>query len=267
MNKRLIIQLIVRPDCKLIAVDNSDYGSLGVDLLEHVMLEFLSYNDESTPVSSSVRIRKEIHNRGFYLSGFSSEFVLETDGTYSYYKLLIPTLDHFKVETSENDLESEVTYSKLFEEIFFYKGVLYKSNLPSGEEEYNLEQVLKNSDVITNYIDAYNIVQNGGGSQTFYCPIKNVFSVCKLQRCLVYLQRQLLLDNSKICSYDKCSTDENLRNRRDFLLSAMYVFDYLKDIGNFTEAQRILDNLSICNSICGDELNHFNKGCGCGNSV
>ena len=82
MNKRLIIQLIVRPDCKLIAVDNSDYGSLGVDLLEHVMLEFLSYNDESTPVSSSVRIRKEIHNRGFYLSGFSSEFVLETDGTY-----------------------------------------------------------------------------------------------------------------------------------------------------------------------------------------
>lgn len=259
MNKRLSINLIVQPNCQLVAVDNSDYNSLGVDLLEHVMLEFLSYNDETSPLPKTVRLRKEIHNRGYYLARFSSEFILEMDGTYSYYKLVIPILDHFEIENGR--------YSKLYDELFFYNKTLYKSNLPNTEEDYDLSYVLDNSEKITNYIDAYDLIQRGGASQTFYCPKEIVFSVCKLQRCLVSLQRQLLFSNSCTCSYDKCSTDEMLRNRRDFLLSALYVFDYLKDNRNFTEAQRILDNLSTCSSICGDELDNINNSCGCGNSI
>ena len=47
----------------------------------------------------------------------------------------------------------------------------------------------------------------------------------------------------------------------------MYVFDYLKDIGNLTEAQRVLDNMSSCDSLCGDLLNNSNNDCGCGNSI
>lgn len=43
MDKRLIIQTIVRPDCKLIAIDNSDYYSLGDDMINFIMLDFLSY--------------------------------------------------------------------------------------------------------------------------------------------------------------------------------------------------------------------------------
>ena len=259
MNKRLSINLMVQPNCQLVAVDNSDYNSLGVDLLEHVMLEFLSYNDETSPLPKTVRLRKEIHNRGYYLSRFSSEFILEMDGTYSYYKLVIPILDHFEMENGR--------YSKLYEELFFYNKTLYKSNLPNTEEDYDLSYVLGHSEKIINCIDAYDLIQRGGASQTFYCPKEIVFSVCKLQRCLVSLQRQLLFSNSCTCSYDKCSTDEMLRNSRDFLLSALYVFDYLKDNRNFTEAQRILDNLSSCSSICGDELDNINNSCGCGNSI
>lgn len=259
MNKRLDIHLIMQSNCKLIAVDNSDYNNLGVDLLNHVMLEFLSYNEDSMPLSETIRLHKEIHNRGYYITRFSSEFVLKTDGTYSYYKLVIPLLDHFKVE--------EEKYSNLYDELFFYNKILYKSNLPRSENTYNLSYILDHSEKITNYLDAYKLVQNGGASQTFYCPKEIVFSICKLQRCLVSLQKQLLFSSNYGCSYDKCNTDEMLRNRRDFLLSALYVFDYLKDTQNFTEAQRILDNLSACNSICGDELNNFNNGCGCGDSV
>lgn len=259
MNKRLNIHLIIQPNCKLVAIDNSDYNSLGIDLLDHVMLEFLSYNDETSPIPNTIQLKKEIHNRGYYLARFSSEFLLDLDGTYAYYKLVIPTLEHFK--------EVDNKYSKLYEELFFYNKKLYKSNLPNTEDTYDLSTVLKNSEEIHNYIEAYNIVQNGGGSQTFYCPKEMLFSVCKLQRCLVSLQERLLLSNNHTCSYDKCNTDETLRNQRDFLLSALYVFDYLKDIRNFTEAQRLLDNLSTCNSICTDKLNDFNNSCGCGNSV
>ena len=37
MDKRLIIQTIVRPDCKLIAIDNSDYYSLGDDMINFII--------------------------------------------------------------------------------------------------------------------------------------------------------------------------------------------------------------------------------------
>lgn len=223
------------------------------------MLEFLSYNTDENLLPESVKIRKELHNRGHYLSRFASEFTLNVDGTYSYYKLVVPQLMHF-----QDDKEPD-KYINLIDELFFFNGDLYKSNI-TDQEGYTLDEVIESSEII-DYKEAYEFVQENKASQTFYCPIKNVFSVCKLQRCLVYLQRQLLLNNSKICSYDKCKTDENLRNRRDFLLSAMYVFDYLKDMGNFTEAQRILDNLSSCNSLCGEELGNINNSCGCGNSI
>lgn len=258
MDKRLIIQTIVRPDCKLIAIDNSDYYSLGDDMINFIMLDFLSYNETEIPIDKTIRMRREVVKRGQLLSRFSSEFILDKDGTYCYYKLVIPTLDYFKI--------GETTYNNLSNELFFDGKTLYKCKF-EDDDEHSYEEVIKNSIVIDNYIDAYKIVHNNGASQTFYCPVKKIFSVCKLQRCLVYLQRQLLLINCKHCSYDKCDTDNTLRNRRDFLLSAMYVFDYLKDIGNLTEAQRVLDSMSSCDSLCGDLLNNSNNDCGCGNSI
>jgi hypothetical protein len=33
---------------------------------------------------------------------------------------------------------------------------------------------------------------------------------------------------------------------RDFLLSTIYVLDYLKDLNNFAEAQKILNNVIGC---------------------
>lgn len=259
MNKRLDIHLVIQPSCKLVAIDNSDYSSIGIDLLNHVMLEFLSYGEETNPIPESIRLRKEIHNQDYYLARFSSEFKLPADGTYYYYKLLIPILDHFKLPDGK--------YGNLYEELFFYNNTLYKSKLPNSETTYDLSYVLNNSEKIGNYINAYDIVQNGGASQTFYCPKEIIFSVCKLQKCLVSLQEKLLFTNSCTCSYDQCNTDKTLRNHRDFLLSALYVFDYLKDTQNYTEAQRILDNLSSCNSICGDELDERNNSCGCGNLI
>lgn len=53
MNKKINIDVIVRSDCKLIAVDNSDY--LGVDLSQYIMLEFLSYNTDENLLPESVK--------------------------------------------------------------------------------------------------------------------------------------------------------------------------------------------------------------------
>lgn len=259
MDKRLIIQTIVEPNCKLVAVDNSDYD-LEDNIKYFVFVDFLSYNEDKTPIDKTIKVHHEQIDRWHLLGRHVSEFALDKDGTYYYYKLVIPTLDWFSQETVSG------RYKGLSEELFFDGNSLYLCNL-KDDEEYSYEEVIKNSNLIDNYLLAYKAVQNNLASQTFYCPAKKVFSVCKLQRCLVYLQRKLLLTNCKHCGYDNCDTDATLRSRRDFLLSAMYVFDYLKDTGNFTEAQRILDNLSSCDSVCGDMLDNFNNDCGCGNSI
>ena len=172
MDKRLIIQTIVRPDCKLIAIDNSDYYSLGDDMINFIMLDFLSYNETGVPIDRTIRVRREVVKRGQLLSRFSSEFILDKDGTYCYYKLVIPILERFKV--------GDDTYNNLSDELFFDGKTLYKCNL-EDDDEHSYEEVIKNSTVLDNYIDAYKIVQNNSASQTFYCPVKrySVFVNCK----------------------------------------------------------------------------------------
>lgn len=256
MNKCLNVQLILNSNCTLLTIDHTNYTDLEIDLQQHVVLEFLSYNEDPFPLIETIKLNESNYN----CSKFSSEFILSKDGTHSYYKLVIPTLDHFK--TSDNK------YTNLYQEVFFYNGIVYKSNISNTELEYNLDFILLNSEEITNYIEIYELIQNNKASQTLYCPKEKIFSICKLQRCLVSLQRQLLFSGINNCGYNECNTDKDLRNRRDFLLGALYVFDYLKDIGNFMEAQRILDNLSTCYSICGEDLMNLNDcGCGCGNFI
>lgn len=256
MNDLLKINLIVKPNCVLVAVDNTNYLSSGVDLSNYVSFEFLSYADDNKVLPNSIIAHKEFHNRDHYLNFFNSEFHLETDGTYSYYKLVIPLVSYFE---DEDDLGK---YINLVDELFIYDRKLYKSNI-SDEEGRSIEEVIENSEEITDYIEAYNIKLSNKASQTLFSPKINVFSVCNLQKCLVYLQRELLKNN---CSYNSCNFNEQIRNKRDFLLGAMYVFDYLKDLGNFTEAQRILDNLSSCDSLC-EDMDNSNNNCGCGNSI
>ena len=136
MDKRLIIQTIVRPDCKLIAIDNSDYYSLGDDMINFIMLDFLSYNETGVPIDRTIRVRREVVKRGQLLSRFSSEFILDKDGTYCYYKLVIPILERFKVGDDTN--------KNLSDELFFDGKTLYKCNL---EDDDDVQTVYSNFEV------------------------------------------------------------------------------------------------------------------------
>ena len=254
MNKRLLVQLILHPDCRLIAVDNSDYNRLGIDMQDHVMVDYLVYNEDKHPVDGTLKLRYEHLNRGYYRAQFTTEYNLPKDGTYSYYKMLIPILEHFS-----NGQE----YFKMADEMFYFSGKVYLVN-SDAPEVMTEQEVFANSKVLSDCMSWYDTVHDNKASQTFYLPAKKIFSVCKLNRCLALLQKRLLGCNNP-CKNLGC--DKNTETEyRNFLFSAMYVFDYLKDIGNFSEAQRILDNLSSCNFICDDLDDLTNNDCGCGNS-
>ena len=257
MNKRLIVQLIIHPDGRLIAVDNSDYNSIGVDIEEHVMVDFLVYNEDSIPVENTLSIKYDKLNRGYYRSQFTTEYMLPKDGIYSYYKLVIPILQHFVI--------GENTYShNIQDQLFYYKQSVRFFDKELNQDSYTLEEVLENSVILDDCLEWYDVVHNNHASQTFYLPAKKIFSVYKLNKCLAYFQKQLLGVNNP-CKNLSCETRDVYRRQRDLLFGAMYVFDYLKDVGNYTEAQRILENLSSCDSLCSDILPKID--CGCGNSL
>lgn len=113
----LSIQLIVNPQCQLVAIDNTRYfnlttrdGDIVDSLMQHVSLEFLVYCDEKDPIDSTIVFKEYCHNRSEYGQNISI-IDFPKDGTFTYYKFVIPTLDHLiKPETGEIKLMDQVFY-------------------------------------------------------------------------------------------------------------------------------------------------------------
>ena len=113
-----------------------------------------------------------------------------------------------------------------------------------GQNSYEVLQYVKDNSIeVTNFAELLEYKEHA--FHTFYCE-KIVFSICNLTKCFVNLQHKIM---EKTFSYN-CVDINELRNSRDFLLCSIHVLDYLKDIKQFVEAQRILDGLTSCLQIC-----------------
>lgn len=254
MNKRIEIQLILDSNCKLVAVDNENYCDWEINLTKYKIIEFLVYNDSDSIIEESLKIQQALHAREHLSAKMASSFYLPTDGTYAYYKLIIPTLELF------ND---NGTYSGLYQQLYFDNDKLYYTEL-SDENTYSYAEVIESRTEITSYLNAYDIIEDNRATQSLYCPAKYIFSVCKLQRCLVNLQKELIM---RKCQNNNCEDISQLLYRRDFLLGALYTLDYLKDINQFSEAQRLLESIASCGELC-DDSNIINyNSCNCGNTI
>lgn len=251
--QNLNINLFINPKCELVAVDNTIHHNLHYgdnqyldDIQNHVSVEFLTDHVEDI-VSDSVRIKKQRHARREFVDGNISVFHFPFDGLFTYYKYLLPTVEHLLKTDEEGD------YYKSADQTFFYDGNIYLA-----KDDYDtLDDLLANAQKLNSLTDIWDVQ----GTQTFSFQ-KMIFSVCKLQKCLVYLQRKSL-DLQSDCTCIK-SENNSLKNIRDFLFSSLFVFDYLKDIENYEEAQRLLENISDCTeTICSD----FKLDCNCGKTI
>lgn len=265
----LDIQLIINPACELIAVDRTSYQNLHYeyggelqylrDRSKHVSIEFLTDVDGEV-MNDTINLEKGLRNRTELLDGNTSVFYFPKDGTFTYYKFLVPHISHLmKIddETQELVLKAD-RQTFFFDDVFYYYegDDVYFRDFMSVKDAYDF--VLSKSIKLS-----INELWKYQGTQTFSYQ-KILFSICKLQKCLVNLQKQIL-SNPDSCT--ECGMETSLRFKRDFLLGALYVFDYLKDTNNFEEAQRILDNMSSCgDSLCSD-ANVNKSDCGCGKVV
>lgn len=262
----LDIQLLVNPTCELIAIDRTSYQNLHYDVGEelqylrdrskHVSIEFLTDVDGEI-MNDSLNLEKGIRNREELLDGNTSVFHFPKDGTFTYYKFLVPCLFHMMKDGVFNVYKQTFFHNDSFYYSEYDEDVDIRSN-DVGGVDVAINIILSKSNKIS-----VNQLWTLQGTQTFSFQ-KNIFSVCKLQKCLLNLQRQIM-NNPDNCT--ECGMESSLRFKRDFLLSALYVFDYLKDTNNYEEAQRVLDNMKGCGSYLCEDVNYDKTDCGCGTVV
>lgn len=249
MNNILDTQLIIHSDCKLTSICHTDFNHINPDILDkYVSIEFLKYKDKCLYDSCIVKTS---------INDSSSEFALLNDGVYEYNCYIIPTLEYLLIDTDKYDVEGNMLYNEicLEDSYFYYNGKFYYINI---REDYHIDNYMTAINFINTY--KHDILKNATeisidylsdnteiGNQTFFCK-KIALTYCNLIKCFVSLQSNLA---NSICG---TSCEKTEVYNRDFLLSTIYVLDYLRDINNFKEAQRILDNINECGGFCKSEI-------------
>lgn len=235
---RLNIKLSINSACELVAEDLTNYDSFefnNVKYDSHITVEgIVGIRDKVADLST-------INCRGFVkLPNHTFQNITKIkfpkDGTFTYYKILVPKLSHFENLLSEclfyNDDKNSNNYGQIcFKDSLDKEKVIPPTHLVELIELSNLPNVI--------YFEQI------------------VFTACKLQKCLVNLQRKTV--NDVLCG--TCRNNTVDVQNRDLLLSAMYVLDYLKDRSEFEKAQEILDNMGMC-QLC-EDISLDNSKCGC----
>ena len=97
---------------------------------------------------------------------------------------------------------------------------------------------------------------------------EDYFSICNLKKCYINLCKQIFESGA----FQKCSSknkiDCDLTFKRDMLLMAISVIEYLIEFNQFAKAQEILERISSCNGLCSNFQNiKLRHGCGCGKKL
>lgn len=221
-------------NCELITVDNTEYSTM-LDKL--IFIEFLCYfaydDDEASllPIKKSKKISSYNSDNNYRCY----KYITDYDGRYIYTKYGI-----YNIEALLDNGEY-----KLKDKIFYYNDEIYLglSNVSSLDNiNSSTAKLISNWYTLKDYIN----------TNIDYYYSTEIFTFCKLNKCVINYQKQTLF--KKIESCNKICKEDNEKSLRDFLFISVYVLDYLVCIGNYAEAQRILESLSACGELCNDSV-------------
>ena len=94
------------------------------------------------------------------------------------------------------------------------------------------------------------------------------FQTCRLRKCYINACYEIF-DKAAPVNCARTQVDKNLIYKRDLLWSALNVIDYMTDLNQFEEAERLLERIMGCNGLCNNQQNrckgdHKSSSCGCG---
>lgn len=93
------------------------------------------------------------------------------------------------------------------------------------------------------------------------------FQTCHLRKCYISICQQIF-DQVHSLDCNKPPFDQNLTYKRDLLLAAINVIEYMAERDQFKEAELLLERIMECNGLCNIQCNkthkHSAKPCNCG---
>lgn len=84
------------------------------------------------------------------------------------------------------------------------------------------------------------------------------FSTCNLKKCFIDICKNIFEQKTSFCN--KSNVDNSMLYKKDLLLSALNVIDYLVELDQMEEASRLLKRITECNGLCSEQTN-INCGC------
>lgn len=161
--------------------------------------------------------------RDFYIQS------LPADGLYVYY-----CIKTFK--------ESEITEG--------FRGLYYNSVKKT---------LFFNGSEVTDFSELVSLLPSlGSGNGVLSYEEIAVFSICRLRKCLVKMQKESISN----CKKNKCNKANETEYMRDFLFISIYILEGLICEKRYAEAMDMLTSLTQCTSIC-DTANPKKSSCGC----
>lgn len=242
MDSRLFMEIGINNDGDLEVIDQTPYERWihdGEFDVEHQVLEriILNNGDDDPEIIAFSNIHGETPEQ----LRNSTTYDVPGNGLYHYQKLVIPTYNH--KQSHEN------------EKLYYRNGVVYYVDEDSGiNKTWN--------SLSSNFDEIYNVVISDKPDNCFHFD-EDSFSMYNLLECYVLTEKERIQNYLKNnCSGD-CDNSRDLNNRADILLAAVTVIRHLMEIGDFFEAQRIINGLNTCGRLCKNVQNKL-KGCGCG---
>lgn len=220
--------------CELIAIDNTEYSTMLDKLIFIEFLCYFAYDDDETslfPIKKSKKVSSYNSTNNYKCY----KYVTDYDGRYIYSK--------FGIYNPEALLDNGEY--KLKDKIFYYEDNVYLglSNVSSLKDiNTSTAKLISNWYTLKDYI----------GTNIDYYYTTELFTFCKLNKCVINYQKQTLF--KKVESCNKICKEDNEKSLRDFLFISVYILDYLVCTGNYAEAQRILESLSACGELCNDSV-------------
>ena len=175
----------------------------------------------------------------------SVQLPVSFDGWFTVCHIVLPSDKWFDSELKK-DTNSAIN---LYDVVYYTNGKQVFKYINNNSQEVSINEIIN---------------RNSEGT-TISIVKKDYVSVCFLRKCYINLCQQLF--NSNIIS--ECSNNRknncDLVFQRDLIWMALNVIQYLTELNQLSEAERIIEQLGRgCNGLCKQTFEQLSKsGCGC----
>lgn len=167
------------------------------------------------------------------------------DGWFTICHIVLPSVKWFEQEVKKTTASA----ISLYDVVYYSDGLKVYKYIDNESVEVSIDEVINRNPERT----------------TISIVTKNYVSVCYLKKCYINLCQQLFNQNllTECSSINKNNCE--LIFQRDLVWMALNVIQYLTELNQLAEAERIIEQLGRgCNGLCKQNSENVSKsGCGC----